>query len=173
MITLWILLQSHCVNSSLSDLLYSSVLLIPIFCLYFLRASTATIIHRHCIHFSSGTSWELLRTELASFGTRYITSTPTTHRKHFTRLLLLKRVHQSLHSNGRGVEQWIHYRFITQQRAATTHTSIVACVITCLLSRCLVITQHTHGFCQCRLSTADHALQQQSSHLNGRMLDCR
>jgi hypothetical protein len=36
--------------------------------------------------------------------TRYIVSAPTTHRKHVTRLLLLKRVHQSLHSNGRGAD---------------------------------------------------------------------
>jgi hypothetical protein len=31
-----------------------------------LRASAATIVHCYCIHFSSGTSWELLRTELAA-----------------------------------------------------------------------------------------------------------
>jgi hypothetical protein len=73
---------------------------------------------RHCIHFLSVTSWELLRTELTVntywtetrtetgfiWNSLRITSASTTHIKYLTQLLLLKRVHQLLHSNGRGAD---------------------------------------------------------------------
>jgi hypothetical protein len=93
------------------------LLLVPICCLVCVLLA-ASIIHSslHSLlaenYFENRTelllNWKL---ELVSFGTRYITSAPTTHRKHLTRLLLLKHV---------------HHCFVTQQRAANTLTSIVA-----------------------------------------------
>jgi hypothetical protein len=84
-----------CVNSSQTGFLFASVLLVPIRCP--VCVLLAASIHR--IHFLSGTSWELVWTELklvlklklASFGTRYITSAPTTQKT--APPLLLKHVH--------------------------------------------------------------------------------
>jgi hypothetical protein len=126
------------------------VLLVPIRC-HILRASAATIVHCYCIHVLSGTRWELLRTELELAShwlvlnstelahteliqnwlenfprTTYILSAPTTQK---TPPLLLKRVYQSLHSNGRGADNSEPIvACVTQQRAENTHSSIVACV---------------------------------------------
>jgi hypothetical protein len=95
------------VNCSLADLLYSSVLLVPIRCLVHARLQRLLFTHHWTVtshlelaenYFENRTT--LACTEPASFGTRYITSAPTTHRK--LRLYFWNVFTESLHSNGHG-----------------------------------------------------------------------
>jgi hypothetical protein len=102
----------------------------------------------HCIHFSSGASWELLRTELNNrtknwnwFHSELVTEPPhRPHRKHLRLYCcVLSHHYVATAATLRFASRRIHWCFLTQQRQANTHSSAVAWVITCLLSRCLAM----------------------------------
>jgi hypothetical protein len=154
-ITLSISLQSHCVNCSLSDLLYSFVLLIPIRC-PICPLLAASIVHfsLHSLLIWNWTGRELLlnwtlvlKTEnCLHTGSLYNLHTDHTENSasivktclsnHCVAMVTMLTAQKTAHVIP---SRWIHWCFITQQWEANTRSSTVACIITCLLSRCLAM----------------------------------
>jgi hypothetical protein len=145
-ITLSILLWSHSVNYSEAGLLYSSVVLVPIHCLVCVLLDTSIIhssLHSLLIWNWLGTTsnWTvfiLARTELNWKWLHLELITLPPRRPHRKLRLYFWNVCTN-HCIATVAVLTIANPLLLHYPAASTHTSIVACVITCLRSHCLAM----------------------------------